>query len=238
MSKSKSGDFFVRSAKGASDRYFTESEHDASVRSSPDTDRKLLKKSTLISRDPRRDRRLLREESESFDKSENGSGDNEDYGTPERTRHAHSSSFMQKSSHSGRSLSRMSSHSERSRQSFSTEHDSDEMERERTFETIGNEDESVTESSATIQQVSPIKKRTSADLLAEESSQLLLSQGVTEGSFWNVLTYTKPKHKSKEEWEDWKKLIFYPSNAASMETMLDFLPVNYVTLIFQKIYLM
>lgn len=219
MSKSKSGDFFVRSTKGANDRYFTESEHDASIRSSPDVDRKPLKKSTLISRDPRRERQFLREQSESFDKSENGSGDNDDYGTPERTRHAHSSSFMQKSSHShsGRSLSRMSSHSDRSRQSFSTEHDSDEMERERTFETIGNEDESVTESSATIQQASPIKKRTSADLLAEESSQLLLSQGVTEGSFWNVLTYAKPKHKSKEEWEDWKKLIFFPSNAAGMK---------------------
>lgn len=81
---------------------------------------------------------------------------------------------------SGRSsVSRFSSQSERSRQSFSSDQDTDD-DGGRETQTNGNEDDSITESSI-IQPTSPVRKKTSADLLAEESSQLLLSQGITEG---------------------------------------------------------
>lgn len=171
-------DFFVRSKDTRTFRRndTQESEHDDSLNSASErsTPVKTKRHSQRLSTPSGSGDRHVVSRSITVNKESANDSEEDEYTSRKRIQRP-----MERSHRSERSISRISSLSERSRQSFSTDHDSDDQDRDNTYETNGNEEESVTESS--IQHGSPMKKKTSADLLAEESSQLLLSQGITEG---------------------------------------------------------
>lgn len=189
MKKGRSGesrDFFIRSEKSGRGQSVKVDEYDeGSINYSVSSD-----KSTPPS-GARKPRRTAFTASSTIDKRRGNrdleSDDEENSRSDERHSARRRPKDIKKSTSQGRrslqsrdSGGRSSTSGHRRRRSISTENDSEDD-----LGSIGNmtrdqDDNDETESSATIQQASPIRKKTSADLLAEES-HLLLSQGIGDG---------------------------------------------------------
>jgi len=215
--KGTSSDFFVRSEKGAStvksftraaseQESFNQDDEYTSEKSTPQqTSRKPMKKAAAFTKTVQRKHNTGR-----LQRTIDTNASEEESDNDQVTRSKMSSSkppFVEKPSSSRlernrppTSASARSSHSERSQRSFSTENDTDdlaEVEKREDYENNNDDDddESETESSTIRQGNSPTRKRTSADLLAEESSQLLLTQGLTDGLALSICSLPQIKIK-------------------------------------------